>query len=517
MNKNNRTYKSIRNSIFALLGQFVTIGLNFISRTVFIHTLGATYLGINGLFTNLLTVLSFAELGFSTAIIYEMYGPLAMDEKKQVAGLMNLYGKIYRYIGICIFIVGLFLIPFLNSFIKDTSVIPKDLPPLWFIYVLFLANTSASYFFNYKRSIIVASQNGHLDSLNQMIFNIIRNTLQIAVLLLFESFILFLVIQLACTFFSNVSITLKANKLFPYLKDLKNEKVSQSILKSIKKNVFAMAFNKLGSVTVSGIDNLLMSKYVGVISVGYYSNYLLIITTIKTLFIQLFSPITASVGNFVVNKSNDEMYFFFKKLLFINAYLAIFSTVCLATLINSFIGLFWGDIYIFSTTLTFAIILNFYIDRIRQTSQIFIDVKGLFWQIKWRSFTEAVVNILLSMLFLKIGFGLKGILYAILLTNLCVNFWWEPYIVFKNIFHKTIWIYFAWHLKYIIILAVSYFVTKYMTSYIPDTYIGFFLKVIISIIIPNIIIIIAYYNTIEFKYFFNMIKNNIPKHKKYLK
>ena len=122
MDKNNRTYKSIRNSIFALLGQFITILLNFVSRTVFIHTLGAVYLGVNGLFTNLLTVLSFAELGFSTAIIYEMYAPLANNDKRKVSGLMNLYGKIYRYIGITIFFIGLFLIPSLDYFIKDTSV-----------------------------------------------------------------------------------------------------------------------------------------------------------------------------------------------------------------------------------------------------------------------------------------------------------------------------------------------------------------------------------------------------------
>lgn len=509
MDKNNRTYKSIRNSIFALLGQFITILLNFVSRTVFIHTLGAVYLGVNGLFTNLLTVLSFAELGFSTAIIYEMYAPLANDDKRKVSALMNLYGKIYRYIGISIFFIGSFLIPSLDCFIKDTSVIPKDLPPLWIIYLLFLINTSISYFFNYKRSIIVASQNGYLDSLNQMTYNIIRNALQIIALLFFNSFILFLTIQLLCTFFSNVSITLKANKLFPYLKDYKNEKVSEKILKSIKKNVFAMTFNKLGGVVVGGVDNLLMSKFVGVISVGYYSNYLLIVTTIKTLFIQLFSPITASVGNYVVDKSEGEMFSFFKKLLFVNVYLAMFGTICLATLINSFIGLFWGNDYVFSTDLTLAIILNFYVDRIRQTSQIFIDVKGLFWQIKWRSLTEALVNVCLVLLFIKCDMGLSGILYAVLLTNIFVNFWWEPYIVFKNLFMKSIWIYIGWHVRYFIVLIIAYFVTMYVLSYIQDGYIGFIFKVITSFIIPNVIMIIAFFRLKEFEYFSNMIKKII--------
>lgn len=221
---NNRSYNSIKNSIYAMIGQVVTIALNFISRTIFIHTLGVLYLGLNGLFTNLLSVLSFAELGFSTAIVYEMYAPLAKGNEMKVSALMNFYAKVYRYIGIFIFLAGIVLIPFLNSFIKDPASVPQDMPPLWVIYLLFLGNTSVSYFFNYKRSIIVASQNGYLDSLNQMRYNIIRNVLQIAVLYILKSFVLFLIIQVVCTFLSNISISLKADKIFPYLKNIKEKK-----------------------------------------------------------------------------------------------------------------------------------------------------------------------------------------------------------------------------------------------------------------------------------------------------
>lgn len=221
--------------MYAMLGQVVTIALNFISRTIFIHTLGVIYLGVNGLFTNLLSVLSFAELGFSTAIIYEMYAPLASNDERKVAGLMNLYAKIYRYVGCGIFVVGVTLIPFLDFFIKDSTMIPSDIPPLGVIYLLFLLNTSISYFYNYKRSIVIASQNGYIDSINQMVFNIIRNVLQICVLLAFNSFIAFLVIQLVCTFLSNVFISIKANKLYPYLNKWSNEKVCGEILRSIKK------------------------------------------------------------------------------------------------------------------------------------------------------------------------------------------------------------------------------------------------------------------------------------------
>ena len=130
MKENNRIYKSIRNSTYAILGQIITIALNFISRTIFIHTLGAIYLGINGLFTNILSVLSFAELGFSTAIIYEMYAPLANNDKKRVASLMNFYSKVYKYIGSSIFIIGIFFNSLFAFFYKGPLYYSSKSSPL---------------------------------------------------------------------------------------------------------------------------------------------------------------------------------------------------------------------------------------------------------------------------------------------------------------------------------------------------------------------------------------------------
>lgn len=515
MKENNRIYKSIRNSTYAILGQIITIALNFISRTIFIHTLGAIYLGINGLFTNILSVLSFAELGFSTAIIYEMYAPLANNDKKRVASLMNFYSKVYKYIGSSIFIIGIFLIPYLHFFIKDPSIIPANLPPLWIIFLLFLLNTSASYFFSYKRSIIVASQNSYIDSINQMEFNIIRNILQISVLFFFKSFVSFLIIQLVCTFLSNVFISIKANKLYPYLRNKKKEKINYETLHNIKKNVFAMAFNKLGGVAVSGVNNLMIAKFVGIVAVGYYSNYLLIINTIKTIFVQFFIPITASIGNFVVTKTKEESHILFLKLLFINAYIAIFLSICLSTLINSFIIIFWGKDFVFSTTLTLLIIFNFYIDRIRQSSQIFIDVNGLFWQIKWRAFCEAVFTIILvSILLIKFNMEIEGVIIGTLLNNILINLWWEGYIIYKYIFKKIVLKYLLLHIKYILVLIFCYICTSSISSLIPNSIIGFFLKTLISIVIPNIIMITIFYHTKEFQYFKDILSKIIT-HKIY--
>ena len=78
-----RIYNSLRNFIFGSLSQITSLILSFIVRSVFIHYFNLTYLGLNGLFTNILTILSLSELGFGTVMTHALYKPLcSKDEKK---------------------------------------------------------------------------------------------------------------------------------------------------------------------------------------------------------------------------------------------------------------------------------------------------------------------------------------------------------------------------------------------------------------------------------------------------
>ena len=121
MNKNSRTKNSVINSIYASVSQVVTILLTFIVRTVFIQVLSAEYLGVNGLFTNILSVLSFTELGIGTAMNFSLYKPVAENDERKISLLMNLYKKAYRIIALIITILGLLIIPFLPYLAKGTG------------------------------------------------------------------------------------------------------------------------------------------------------------------------------------------------------------------------------------------------------------------------------------------------------------------------------------------------------------------------------------------------------------
>lgn len=510
-----RTENSIRNTVTALVGQVATLVLSFITRTIFIKYLGASYLGINGLFSNILSVLSFAELGFGTAIIYALYKPIAENDQRRIVALMNFYAMVYRFIGIFILVVGLLLIPNLTFFIGDTSEIPKNLPPLWLIYVLYLFNSAVSYFFNYKRSLITASQNGHIDSINTLFFTIVRNIFQILILIIWRAFVPYLIVQIICTFLGNVFISIEADKLFPYLKQYKDEHLDKESIKSILKNVMAMACHKLGSVIVSGTDNILISKFVGVIATGYYSNYTLLTGTVKTFYVQIFSPITASVGNLVAEKSKDKSYDLFNNLLFVNAYIAVFCTTCLTTLINPFIRMLWGEEYVFGMHIVIFIMINFFVTCMRQTSCMYIDTNGLFWQVKWKSVVEALINLIASVFLAKqLKWGVLGVIIGTTISTFMTNFWWEPYVVYKYAFERSLKDYFGNYLKYSVCVVFSIAVSFLIESWMPDSLAFFVLRCVVSVCIPNVLIFLFYRNTSQFKYLIivaNRVLNKIMK------
>ena len=113
MNDKTRTDNVVRNMGVGTFFQILSLVLGFVSRTIFIHILGSEYLGLNSLFTNILTILSFAELGIGNAIIFSMYKPLATKDTKKLKKLIKFYKKTYTTIGLIILGIGLLIIPFI--------------------------------------------------------------------------------------------------------------------------------------------------------------------------------------------------------------------------------------------------------------------------------------------------------------------------------------------------------------------------------------------------------------------
>ena len=199
MNKNSRSTNVLINAVSGIGGQLFSSLLAFVCRTFFVRYLGATYLGVNGLFANILSLLSLAELGIGPAIVFSMYKPIKDNDEEHVARLMNFYRKAYRIIAVVVTVCGLALIPFLPYLIKDTS----GIEDLTIIYILILSNTSISYLFAYKGSMLTADQKNYVCVVFRNLFAVVQNVFQILVLIWTGNFLLYLGVQIVTTFLAN--------------------------------------------------------------------------------------------------------------------------------------------------------------------------------------------------------------------------------------------------------------------------------------------------------------------------
>lgn len=514
-----RTANSIRNYGVTMVSQIVSIVLNFVGRTFLIKLLGVEYLGVNGLFGNILSLLSLAELGFGTAITYMMYKPIADNNINKVASYMGLFKKIYICVGMFVLIVGLMLTPFIYSLIKDTPHISEN---LYIIYMLFVVNSAITYFYTYKRSLLIAYQKEYINSQNVIRFDIIKNIAIICVLYLSHNFYLYLLVQISITFLSNIVISQKANKLYPQIVKTEAQPLLKQEYCEIVKNTMAMVSNKVGSVIVSGTGNLFISYFVGITTVGIYSNYVLLYTCVNQIIGKGVNSLTASFGNLVASSTEDQAIDVFKKIYFLNYILAFSTTILFYQLIEPFIKLWIGTEYLLDSKSCLLIVVNaLFFYQIRIPSQMVINACGLFWQIKWKSLVEACVCLLLSFFFLAyLELGIFGILLSALCSNILTNIWWEPYVAFKYGFKKSVVPYASEFIKECVILFASIYLLSFVNSLsdgISNSLITcMILRFLTGCIILVTTIIIFNHRKSEFKYALNFANNIIRKKKLYI-
>ena len=451
MNHDSRLVNSVRNTIFSMLGQGASILLSFAVRFVFIRCLKTEYLGLNGLFTSVLTILSLAELGVGTAIVYSMYKPIAEKDEEKISVLMQLYAKVYAVIGTVVAVLGVLISPFLGSLIKDMP----DLPGLQGIYFIFLFDTVASYFLGYKRSLITADQRESVLSVNRMLFMAVKSVAQIASLLLLKNFHIYLLIQVACTVGENIRVAYLVNKLYPYLKKYKKKaQLPAKEKKTIVENVKALFIYKAASVLLGGIDNLIISSQIGVICVAMYSNYTLVVNSLFNVLNMVTTSITASIGNFVATETDDSQKDLFHKVVFVVFLLFGFASVCLCALLNPFVELYCGKELLLSNNAVVIIVVNFFIVGMMSPIWTFRSTMGLFIYGRWRPVVSAGLNLGLSLLFAQ-WWGLEGVLIATAISRITTNLWFDPYIVYKKGWGKSPKEYYLLFFKYALIVALA--------------------------------------------------------------
>ena len=446
--------------------------------------------------------MALSELGVGTAITYALYKPIAEGDIEKQKSLMLLYRKFYRLVACVVLVGGLMVIPFMDVLIKNQ---PK-VDHLILIYLLYLANSVISYLLIYKKTLIDAHQLSYIGEVYQMICIVIQDVLQIVVLLTTHNFMLFLIIYIVCTLANNISVSVKANRLYPYLRDKNIQPLEKTEQKSIFKNIRAMLMHKIGDVVINNTDNLMLSAMVGILSVGCYYNYYLVIGSIHQLLNQVFRGITASVGNLGVTEDRFRVRRIFESSFFVGQWIYGFASICLFELLNPFVEISFGKNYLFPISVVFVLCLNFFMTGMRQATLVFRDSLGLFWFDRYKSLIGAILNLILSIL-LAYRYGTIGVFLGTLISALLTSFWVEPWILYRHSLKVSVKSYFGRYLVYTCITATAGYLTDFLCRQVTgNVWSVLGIRLLICMVVPNIIFLLCYRKTKEFIFLFEKLR-----------
>ncbi len=493
-----RAVKVQRNVTTSILQNFVSIITNFVSRMIFVRILDESYLGINGLFSNILSILSLADLGMATVMMYSLYAPIEEGNTEKISALVSFFRKIYLMIAMTVLLSGLAFLPFLHLVVN----LKEPVPFLEGYYVLALLNVVVSYLFVYRTTLICADQKMYILNKYIMVFKVITFVVQSIVLILCKDYFIYLAAAVVISFISNVFQNMVSLKMYPFLKNsvVRLEKEEKN---RIFRDVKAMFLYRISGTVQSNTDNILISVFVGTASVGFYSNYAMVVMQITGIVSLIFNSIKASIGSLIVNRAtqNEEKYYFFRVSEMGNFWIVGFCSICFMVLFQDFVHIFFGAKYVVDWIVVIAIVLNFYISNIRQSVWMFREATGLFQETKYITVVTAVLNIIFSLLF-GYFWGMAGILMATVLASMLYAWWKEPVVLYRVFFKRSAISYIVNYIKNaavcILTCAATYFLCEWVV--LNNPYMEFTVHMLICGIVPNVIFLCVFWNTKEFQY-----------------
>lgn len=502
----NRTIKTVKNTISGFFNKIVNILMPFLIRTIIIYVLGMEYAGLNGLFVSILQVLNLAELGINTAVIYCMYKPMAMNDTQLLCALMKYIRKLYYIIGAVIAGGGLLLIPFLPHLINGS--VPDDLN-ITVMYGIYLLYTVIGYFFySYKATLLNAGQRvGVISNINTAII-FLQSVTQILTVVIFENYYCYLIMLPFFTLINNLWISFAVKRLYPEI-TCKND-LPESIKKDIGIHIKGLFVTRICNTTRNALDSIFISAFWGLTTVGIYGNYYYIMYAVTGILNSITTAMTASVGNSLATESIEKNYHDMKKFNFLFNWIVGFCTCCLLTMYQSFMKIWMGEEGLFPFNMVIIFCLYFYFLNIGSIRAVYHDAAGLWWEARYRAVLEAVLNLVLNFALTR-TLGTFGTVLGTLISLVFVNYMYGAQIVFKNYFKGiSVKQYFLDNGKYglvtLLICFISFNISRKLTV---EGLFGFIILLVMNVLIFNGIYFLFFNKTELYKESLSTIKRVI--------
>ena len=499
-----RTKRVSINIVFGLISKLCSIIFPFITRTVLIYSLGTKYLGLNSLFTAILQVLNLSELGIGSALVYNMYKPMAEKNTKEVSKLLNFYKKCYIDIGIIVLILGLILLPFIQVFINGD--VPVDIN-IYILFGIYLLNSVICYFFfAYRQSLIIASQINDIISKVNTFLIFLQNLIQTISLLMFKNYYIYIFVLPVITLLNNIIIFKITNKEYSEYKPIGN--ISKEELKEIKKNIKGLFLQKIGGIILSSIDSIVISMYMSIEILGIYNNYYYIISSLIGVMGIILEAIRASIGNSVVLESKEKNFADFKKFNFMYVWIVSWITIAFMCLSQDFIRLWIGEKYLLSYNIVILFSIYFFVHKWGDMLYMYQEVNGLWWENRYTQLIGAILNLILNIISIQY-IGLYGVLLSTIISVVFVLDIGFFYVLFKKYFSKKEWKkeYIKSQFYYVCCTAIVAYIMHIICINIEFSLILFTFKCLLVFLLPNILFVLLYFCTEEFQETYKFIYN----------
>lgn len=467
-----RSKRAIINISVSIINKIVVMIMPFIVRSIAIYTIGIQYLGVDSLFGSILTLLNLSDLGFSSAVVFSMYKPIADKDDLKVKAILTFYKKIYRIIGSFILGVGLLLVPFLDWFIPSGEQYPSDIN-IQIVYIVLLINTSLSYLmFAYKNSVLIATMRNDIDSTIDMMRSVALNALRVVVLLLFKNYYYYIIVLPIITIITNLIRSQIVDRRFPQY--IGNAVLEKNDKYEIITRVGALVGNRIGSVVFSSADTIIISRFLGLTILAQYTNYYTVFAAVYSIESTVFTAIQSVIGNIMAEDSENK-YQVFEKLFAVNSIISIFCTCCFVILFQAFIGSWVGTENVLHDSIPILLAIYFFVRSIGKTCFIFYEAAGLWRADFLKPYFSVIVNVISNVILVQI-IGLPGVIISSILAIVVVEMPWETRVFFKNVFPQKIASYVVELLKSCIICIVLSLIMYFIGMYLPLGIIGILIR-----------------------------------------
>ena len=505
-----RVKSATKNIAFGYVGQMATMIMSFILRKIFIMHLSDTLLGVNSLYTNILSLLNMAELGIGTALNFSLYGPVARGENEKIKSYMQMYKKAYYCIAAVVAVIGLALTPFLSFFIKNPG--ENSLRDLTIYYFIFLFNTVSSYFVAYKYSLINAEQKNYVQTNVITITKIVTVFFQIIIVVATENFYLYLLTDAVIQLIQKIFVSRFLDNMYPYLRDKNVTKLSKEESDEVFRKTKALVFHKVGDVARLQTDALIISSFIEVAMAGVVDNYNMAISSVSNFVNIIFNSVISSFGNLIATESKEKQYAMFKVYRFFASWVYGFSCVGFMILLTPLIRIWLGDSWILAPAAVYCILTDYYFKGDRIVLSNFKTAAGVFEQDKYLALIQGAVNLVISIWLVQTPLGLTGIYIGTIVSGLIANVT-KPIIIYRACFDMNAGGYFVDTVKYLCSLIGVMIVCNLISIRVLSdlNILTFIIMGIIITVIFNGVYFILYGRSEEFKYLYGKVSERFLK------